>query len=321
MKKESFQDGKRRCTILRHLRGVQLSVYEYAARVTAKNPDRELFATNATIGEETGYKSRSIGKAKRGLAEAGWLKALGGNRGSGQDGRFEPNRYVVIGHDEWAKAHPGKCLGQGDRGTSDPQRPEAAADGERGVTKGTDRQRSDDTDRSGPNIPQSLKELDPILKGKPSPSAKVTSEGSSSEEKEKRQAKSDQRYPAVLQFYCSEFQRRHSGTQAPLGSSDRKALKGLLSQQSKASAETIIGWLGNAFASTTQYPLVRGWRLREFVCHFSKYVGGPLHRGEEKVEFIEDSGCPHLADVRPKSRFGRGGPVTIERKSHSRDPY
>ena len=302
MKKEKDrQDGKRRCTILRHLRGVQLSVYEYAARVTSKNPDRELFATNATIGEAVGYGARTVGKGKRSLADAGWLKALGGNRGSGQDGRFEPNRYRVFTHEEWAKAHPGQCLGQVDRGTSEPQRSEAAADGGRGGTKGTDRRRSYDTDRCGPNIHQSLKELDPILKDKPSPSAKAPSERSSSEEEEKKQAKGDPRFEAVLQFFQTEFKRLHK-INAPFDVSDAAALRKLLRQQPQANAQEIVSWLGNAFASTTQFPLVGGWRLREFVCHFSKYIGGPLQSHPAEKETEDRGSCPSLADVRPTRR-------------------
>ena len=320
MEKENRQDGKRRCTILRHLRGVQLSVYEYAARVTAKNPDHELFATNATIAEETGYKSRSIGKAKRVLAEAGWLKALGGNEGSGQDGRFSPNRYRVFTHEEWAFAHSGQCLGQGDRGTSEPQRSAGAVGEERGVTKGTDRRRSDDTDRSGRNVPQSLKELDPILKGKPSPSAKASSVESSSEEEENTRAEGDGRCQAVIEFYCAEFQRRHSGTQAPLDGSDRKGLKGLLRQQPKESAKNIIGWLRNAFDSSCQFPLQGGWRLREFCSHFSKYLSGPLHRHSEEAEAEDHDDYPTLEDSRPKFRV-RPRPVTVPDRHHPKDPY
>ncbi len=292
-KEKDRQGGKRRCTVLRHLRGVQLSVYEYAARVTAKNPDHELFATNATIGEAVGYGARTVGKGKRSLAEAGWLKSLGGNRGSGQDGRFEPNRYCVLTHEQWAKAHPGQCLGQSDRGISEPQRSEAAA--------GTERGGSSSADRSGPNVHQSLKGSIERKK-ESSPSAKAPPSRSSAKKKETTQAKGDSRYQAVIEFYCAEFKRRHSGTQAPLDGSDRKALKGLLGQQSKASAETIIGWLGNAFASTTQFPLVGGFRLREFVCHFSKYIGGPLHRHPAEKETDDPGGCPTLEDVRPKRR-------------------
>ena len=320
MKNEKNQQGsKRRCTILRHLRGVQLSVYEYAARVTAKNPDRELFATNATIAEETGYKSRSIGKAKRVLAEAGWLKALGGNEGSGQDGRFSPNRYRVFTHEEWAFAHSGQCLGQGDRGTSEPQRSAGAVGEERGVTKGTDRRRSDDTDRSGRNVPQSLIELDPILKGKASPSAKTPPERSSSEEEEKRQAKGDPRFEPVLSFFRTEFKRLHKANPS-FDVSDATALRKLLRQQPQANAQQIVVWLKNAFESTAEYPLVTGFRLREFVCHFSKYINGPRHRSTAEKETEDHDNYPTLESSRPKIRI-RSRPVEVPNIRHPKDPY
>jgi hypothetical protein len=291
MEQQNRQGGKRRCTHLRHMRGPSLSVYQCASRLTAKNPDHELYATNITIGEAVGYGARTVGAAKRALAQAGWFESLGGNRGSGQDGRFEPNRYCVLTHEQWAKAHPGQCLGQSDRGISEPQRSEAAA--------GTERGGSSSADRSGPNVHQSLKGSIERKK-ESSPSAKATPSRTSSKKKETTQAGDDPRYQVVLQFYCAEFQRRHSDTQAPLDGSDRKALKSLLTQQPKVSAKTILGWLRNGFDSTRPYPLQDGFRLREFCAHYGKYLHGPLLRGSTEDEVRGN--YPTLEKVRPKRR-------------------
>ena len=154
----------------------------------------------------------------------------------------------------------------------------------------------------------------------PQSQATEASSGASSKKEETTQTRDDPRYQAVIEFYCGEFKRRHSGTQDPIGVSDRKALKNLLGQQSKASAKTIIGWLRNAFESTAEYPLVTGFRLREFVCHFSKYINGPRHRPAAEKETEDHDNYPTIEDARPKIRI-RSRPVTVPDIRHPKDPY
>ncbi len=140
-----------------------------------------------------------------------------------------------------------------------------------------------------------------------------------SSKKENAQAKCDPRYQGVLQFFQAEFKRLHK-INPPLDASDATALSKLLRQQPQASAQEVVGWLKNAFASTTQFPLVGGWRLREFVCHFSKYVGGPLHRHSEEAEAEDHDNYPTLESSRPKIRI-RSRPVEVPNIRHPKDPY
>ncbi len=88
----------------------------------------------------------------------------------------------------------------------------------------------------------------------------------------------DGRHQAVVQFYSTEFEKKHPGLTAPFDGSDGKALQLLLRQQREATSEDICRWLGNAFASEDVPPLGSGWRLRQFCAHFARFVDGPVRR-------------------------------------------
>jgi hypothetical protein len=145
-------------------------------------------------------------------------------------------------------------------------------------------------------------EVDTVEGGKePQSQATEPSTGVSFKKEETTQAKGDPRFEAVLSFFRTEFKRLHK-INPPLDASDATALRKLLRQQPQANVQQIVAWLKNAFASTTQFPLVGGFRLREFVCHFSKYIGGPLRRHPAEKETEDRGSCPSLADVRPTRR-------------------
>lgn len=88
----------------------------------------------------------------------------------------------------------------------------------------------------------------------------------------------DTRHQTVVQFYVTEFEKRHVGLKAPLDGSDGKALQRLLRQQHDASSEELCRWLSHAFQSDDVPPLGSGWRLRQFCAHFARFVCGPVRR-------------------------------------------
>ena len=297
------------CSHLRHLRGPALSVYEFSRRLTAGKEGRKFFASNATAADGTGWSRETVSTAKKTLVAEGWFKLLRSNREYGRNGKFKPSSYQVFDHEAWADKHPGRC----------PSRSESDAAENRHGQEGVDRHGSDRVNRHGSDPALSLSMKSESTPEKISPSAKAPSEGSSSEEEEKRQTRDDPRFEAVLSFFQTEFKRLHK-VNPPFDASDATALRKLLRQQPQAKAQEIVGWLKNAFASTTQFPLVGGFRLREFVCHFSKYLSGPRHRSTAEAETEDHDNYPTIEDARPKIRI-RSRPVEVPNIRHPKDPY
>jgi hypothetical protein len=96
----------------------------------------------------------------------------------------------------------------------------------------------------------------------------------------KPEKEADPRHRPIVEAYAQEFTRRHADLKPPLDGSDAKALQRLLRQQAGATVEQITGWLTNAFNSDPDAPPLRaGFRLREFCAHATKYLNGPLKRG------------------------------------------
>jgi hypothetical protein len=86
----------------------------------------------------------------------------------------------------------------------------------------------------------------------------------------------DPRFAPVRTFYVSEFEKRNPGVKAVFDGSDGKALNALLAQQPEATAETIIGWIRNAYSSDDTPPLRKGFRFRQFVAFHTQYSKGAL---------------------------------------------
>jgi hypothetical protein len=282
---------------LHELRGVELHVW--LAYFLHSNRDRIAWPSLETLKKETGYHEDIVSGARNRLRRKGWLSKVSENQPRQKGGRFAAPRMEV------------RIPSRTDK-TSAPikHRP-----GETSPDR-TDVLWPDRTDETSVrrDTEKSLQRRDIP------PSAKAPSEGSSSEKKENTRAEGDGRYQAVIEFYCAEFKRRHSGTQAPLGGSDGKALKNLLGQQPKESAKNIIGWLQSAFDSTVQYPLQGGFRLREFCSHYGKYLSGPLHRHSAEKETEDHGNYPTIEDARPKIRI-RSRPVEVPDIRHPKDPY
>ena len=67
--------------------------------------------------------------------------------------------------------------------------------------------------------------------------------------------------------------------EADFDKSDGGALKRLLNKHENSTAEEIRRRLQNAFASSSDWPLSRGFRMTEFLRHHAKYKDGPRHKG------------------------------------------
>lgn len=254
------------------------------------------------LSSETGLDVGWIVKARAWLRKGGWLV-----RESKEQPRHGNNRFAVARY--FVKIPP-------------PIQRKSATEKVRDGESRHSRYRDSRYGRYRDSLHRSTTLEGSTVEGGKEPQSQATEPSSeaSSKKEETTQAKVDPRYEAVLQFFQTEFKHLHK-INAPFDVSDASALRRLLRQQPNESAKSIIGWLRNAFDSTVQFPLQDGWRLREFVCHFSKYIGGPLHKGEEKGEIFNDDDCPRLEDVRPDRRFGRGGPVTVPDRHDPRDPY
>lgn len=152
-----MEKQKGRCNHLRHLRGAALSVYEFSRRLTARTEERIFFASNRTTADATGYSAETVSRAKASLVRAGFFTFLGGNRGSGGNGQWKPNRYTVVAHDEWAAAHPGQCPpSRGDRMAFLPSRSDTDTGDHRDGQDGGNRERFTSNDRARSNPSQSL---------------------------------------------------------------------------------------------------------------------------------------------------------------------
>jgi hypothetical protein len=89
----------------------------------------------------------------------------------------------------------------------------------------------------------------------------------------------EERFSIVKRVFLEEFGKRSPTLKAPFDASDGKTLKSLLNRQPAATAEELITWMKNAFASDDVPPLRPMFRMREFCAHAEKYANGPLKRG------------------------------------------
>ena len=129
-KQQSVSSGSRidcRDQARPHLRqGADFRIYDAAMALTAQKQGgkRILSASNETMAKRAGCTARTAGISKRRLVRSGWFRLPGGSsqnldlaleharkdqRAGGRQGRFEPVRYEIVEHDEWAVAHPGQC--------------------------------------------------------------------------------------------------------------------------------------------------------------------------------------------------------------------
>ena len=83
----------------------------------------------------------------------------------------------------------------------------------------------------------------------------------------------DPRFQSLVDAYFKGT--RGSGIEPSCDSSDFGRLRSWLKANPGRTIESILGSLRNAMASTQQYPLSPGFRLREFLQHESKYQLGP----------------------------------------------
>ena len=89
----------------------------------------------------------------------------------------------------------------------------------------------------------------------------------------------DSRFQVIKEHYEAEFKIKNPGVNPPFDASDARNLSSLLKSQPDQTADTLISWLQNAFNSESGYPLLPGFRLREFCSHATKFIAGPLKKG------------------------------------------
>jgi hypothetical protein len=89
----------------------------------------------------------------------------------------------------------------------------------------------------------------------------------------------DSRFQVIKEHYEAEFKIKNHGVNPPFDASDARNLSSLLKSQPDQTADTLTSWLQNAFNSESGYPLLPGFRLREFCSHATKFIAGPLKKG------------------------------------------
>jgi hypothetical protein len=87
----------------------------------------------------------------------------------------------------------------------------------------------------------------------------------------------DPRFDPIEKHYRKRTQ-DETAVRAQFDGPDREALSRLLNDQPDKNQEDICKWLDNAFDSTEQIPLKRGFRMVEFCRHYGKYTRGTLSR-------------------------------------------
>ena len=101
----------------------------------------------------------------------------------------------------------------------------------------------------------------------------------------------DQRFQPIVNHYLKRLQ-EVVGVEGRLDGGDGKNLKALLRQHDSTPVGEITRWLDNAFDSTEQFPLKRGFRMTEFCRHFEKYVQGPLVKGRAAGRYAGSESPP-----------------------------
>jgi hypothetical protein len=86
----------------------------------------------------------------------------------------------------------------------------------------------------------------------------------------------DLRFDVLRKVYLTDFEKKSPNLKAPFDASDGRTLKNLLNRQPAATADELVAWLKNAFASDDVPPLRPMFRLREFCAHAEKFAQGPL---------------------------------------------
>src|SRR5688572_24898684 len=97
-----------------------------------------------------------------------------------------------------------------------------------------------------------------------------------------KSTQADPRFQPVIEHYRT--QTKSIGITPAFNASDAKQLKRFLNENPSMAVARIFAIMDNAFSSTDQYPLRRGFRLREFLAHQAKYQLGPLMKNGRRPE-------------------------------------
>ena len=136
------------------------------------------------------------------------------------------------------------------------------------------------SDRANPL--HQIKRKDSIRQSQTTPSRSDisgTNHGQESGHAEKQHA--DPRFQPIVDFYFQRV-RDLTGSNSDWDGADGKQLTAWLKEHPDVSREEFTRWLENAFQSTAQFPLRRGFRMTEFIRHRMKYMNGPLYDGKQE---------------------------------------
>jgi hypothetical protein len=258
-----------------HLRGADFAVYDAAMALTAHSTTKRILsASKATLARMTGYSERTVGFARGRLVTVGWFLPLRDDwkedqRRTGAAGAFRTPEFEVIDHQAWAEFNPGKCPTVYLSSVHGPTVPGESEHGQtaRAATADTVHGPTIDTVH-GQQVHKALQTLS--LKEKPARKKRGHFEN---------RKMTDPRFEPLKRMFVAEFERKSPGLKAPFNAGDGKMLQDLLQRQAQATAEDLVRWLKNAFASDDTPPLRPMFRMREFCAQAEKYAVGPLKRG------------------------------------------
>jgi phage replication O-like protein O len=112
-----------------------------------------------------------------------------------------------------------------------------------------------------------------------------------------KKAHADPRFQPIKEHYLKRTLEA-TKAKAPFAPRDGKALSDFLAANQEAPRVEIIRWLDNAFDSSDQYPLRRGFRMAEFCWHYAKYTRGPLLKGNHRSASAQPPTLVGAADPR-----------------------
>lgn len=107
-----------RCSARFHLRGSLFSVYDAARQLTARSREKGehavCSASRRTLAFMCGYAEGTIAVARAELVSSGWFVPVSKSwiedqRKTGRAGSFRTPEFLVIEHDDWSVANPGRC--------------------------------------------------------------------------------------------------------------------------------------------------------------------------------------------------------------------
>ena len=99
------QKQKRKCHFSQHLGGSAFVVYSVLSNLIKSRGMSEISIGSRRLASYTVYDKNTICRALNALVAAGWIERFPAS----SRGRYQPNTFTLLGHDDWAAEHPGQC--------------------------------------------------------------------------------------------------------------------------------------------------------------------------------------------------------------------